>query len=71
LKDSIILQGEQFDSTSIVLRKLGITGPTLRKLVTQGMVSPPVRFGNKHFYARKAIETEILATKFSTNFAKV
>jgi hypothetical protein len=69
VKDTIILQSEIFDSTSLVLKKLGITGPTLRRLVAQGVVSPPVRFGKKHFYPRKAVETEFEAKLLETRFA--
>jgi hypothetical protein len=63
MKDTIILNGRAFDGTSMVAQRLGIVGPTLKKMVDNNIVPKPVKVGNKNYYDRKAIETHILATR--------
>jgi hypothetical protein len=62
LKDTITLQNRPFDSTKITLGRYGIGKPTLRRLVKAGVVSEPIRVGNKHFFDRRLLETELIAT---------
>jgi hypothetical protein len=35
--------------------------PTLRRLVAGGVVSKPIRVGNKHYFDRRLFETELIA----------
>jgi hypothetical protein len=36
--------------------------PTLRRLVKAGVVSEPIRVGNKHYFDRGLLERELIAT---------
>jgi hypothetical protein len=36
--------------------------PTLRRLVKAGVVSEPIRVGNKHYFDRGLFESELIAT---------
>ena len=62
LKDTITLQNREFDSTRITLRRYGVGKPTLRRLVKAGVVSEPIRVGNKHYFDRGLLERELIAT---------
>jgi hypothetical protein len=62
MKDTITLQKREFDSTKITLGRYGMGKPTLRRLVTGGVVSKPIRVGNKHYFDRGLLERELIAT---------
>jgi hypothetical protein len=36
--------------------------PTLRRLVKAGVVSEPICIGNKNYFDRRLLETELIAT---------
>jgi hypothetical protein len=61
MKDTITLEGHIFDCTKLVLQRYGLDDHTLRKLVKANIVPGPLKIGNKNFFDRKAIETQILA----------
>jgi len=62
LRDTITLQNRPFDSTKITLEQYGMGKPTLRRLVKAGVVSEPIRVGNKHYFDRGLFESELIAT---------
>ena len=62
LKDIITLQKREFDSTKVTLRRYGMGKPMLRRLVKAGVVSKPIRVGNKHYFDRGLLERELIAT---------
>ena len=62
LKDTITLQKREFDSTKVTLGRYGMGKPTLRRLVKAGVVSEPIRVGNKHYFDRGLFERELIAT---------
>jgi len=62
LKDTITLKGREFESTKITLGRYGMGKPTLRRLVKAGVVSEPICIGNKNYFDRRLLETELIAT---------
>jgi hypothetical protein len=60
MKDTITLEGRIFDCTKLVLQRYGLDDHTLRKLVKANILPGPVTIGNKNFFDRKAIESQIL-----------
>ena len=62
MKDTITLRNREFDSTKITLGRYGMGKPTLRRLVKAGVVSEPIRVGNKHYFDRGLLERELIAT---------
>lgn len=60
MRDTITLEGRVFDCTRLVLQKYGFDDHTLRKLVKANILPGPVTIGNKNFFDRKAIESQLL-----------
>jgi hypothetical protein len=60
VKDTITLEGRIFDCTKLVLQRYGLDDHTLRKLVKANILPGPVTIGNKNFFDRKAIESQLL-----------
>jgi hypothetical protein len=60
VRDIITLEGRVFDCTRLVLQKYGFDDHTLRKLVKANILPGPVTIGNKNFFDRKAIESQLL-----------
>jgi hypothetical protein len=56
------LQDRVYDCTKLVQEKFGFDPQTLRKMAKNNIIPSPVRLGNKCFYDRDAIESQILAT---------
>ena len=60
MKDTITLESRIFDCTRLVLQRYGLDDHTLRRLVRANIVPGPVKIGNKNFFDRKAVESQIL-----------
>jgi hypothetical protein len=61
MKDTITLQNRTYECTKLVQQRFGLDPQTLRKWAKNNVIPTPLRLGNKCFYDREAIETQILA----------
>jgi len=61
MKDTITLQNRTYECTILVQQRFGLDPQTLRKWAKNNVIPTPLRLGNKCFYDREAIETQILA----------
>jgi predicted site-specific integrase-resolvase len=62
MKDSVVLEGREYDSTKKVQQDFGLDHKTLTKWTRNGKLPVPVRLGNRASYDRGAIESRILST---------
>jgi hypothetical protein len=63
MKDSIVILGRDFDSRKRVREKIDIDYTTIGKWVKSGLLPAPLRLGNRLYFDRAAVETQILATR--------
>jgi predicted site-specific integrase-resolvase len=60
MKPTIILKGQEYDNTTAIIDKYGITYMTLYKWTKEGVVPTPVKLGRRNYYNREAIEDRLL-----------
>jgi predicted site-specific integrase-resolvase len=60
MKTTISLKGEEYDSTTVIIEKYGISYMTLYKWTKEGVVPHPVKLGRRNYYNREAIENRLL-----------
>jgi hypothetical protein len=61
MKDVIVKDERKLEATKLVVQRLGISDYILRGLIRQGVVSPPFKMGNKHYFDYKVVKAEFLA----------
>lgn len=61
MKNVIVKDGRRLEATKIVVQRLEISDYILRVLIRQGVVSPPFKMGNKHYFDYRVVEAEFLA----------
>jgi predicted site-specific integrase-resolvase len=62
MKDSINIQGRDYDSRKMVQEKFDVDYTTIGKWVRNGLLPTPLRLGNRLYFNRLAVETRMLAT---------
>jgi len=60
MKDSIRLQGRDYDSAEVLVERYGVTYATIWNWQKAGKLPKPVRLGGRTFYDRDMVESHIL-----------
>ena len=60
MKDTIQLQGRDYDCAEVLAERLGTTYSTIWKWMKAGLLPKPVRLGGRAYYDREIVEARIL-----------
>jgi predicted DNA-binding transcriptional regulator AlpA len=63
MKETIVLRGQEYDNSSTITDKYGITYMTLYKWTKAGLLPQPVKLGRRVFYNRQAVENHLLGSE--------
>jgi predicted DNA-binding transcriptional regulator AlpA len=63
MKVTIVLKGQEYDNSTAIADKYGITYMTLYKWTKAGLLPQPVKLGRRVFYNRQAVENYLLGSE--------
>jgi predicted DNA-binding transcriptional regulator AlpA len=61
MKDSINIQGRDYDSRKLIQEKFDVDYTTIDNWAKNGTLPAPLRIGRRVYFDRLAVETQILA----------
>jgi hypothetical protein len=60
VKDTITLQGREYDCTFRIMKNFGVSPMTIIKWREQGLLPPPLKLGVMVYYDRELVERRTL-----------
>jgi predicted DNA-binding transcriptional regulator AlpA len=61
-KETITIDGRDYDSRRLVQQTWGINESTIARLTKKKQWPAPLKLGNRYYYERRAVETHLLST---------
>jgi hypothetical protein len=59
MKDTIELNGEVYDSRTLLREQYGLSVMTVYRWTKRGLLPPPIRLGRSNYYPRTEVEARL------------